>query len=161
MSLIEELYDSKSVQAIRSLYTDDPTIKEQLYQAFASKILEKSDTFLNSKPLDILCIICSIAKFASSHEECHKVAIIVHKGMQLENPLPYVIEDRGFLLAEKTLVSLSFFKAAMERRNKYSGAPSADYYRKVSKMVFERNGHLDIAEHHEQWESFLSEMFVI
>ncbi len=161
MSLIEELYDSKSVQIIRSLYQEDPSSREQLYRAFAGKILEKSETFLTSRPLDILCLICSIADFASSKEECHKVAIIVHKGINAEKPLPYILDDKGFALAEKTLVALSFFKNAMDYRNKHSGAPSSDYYRKVSKTVFEYNGHTDIAEHHEQWESFLGEMFVV
>ncbi len=160
MSLIEELYDPKSVQLIRSLYKDDVHAKAQLYDAFAHRIMERSDIFLQSKPLDILCILCSTAKFAESKEECYQVAIIVHKGIHRENPLPYILDDHGFLLAEKTLVALSFFRAAMDYRNKYSGAPTSDFYRKASKLVFEKNGYYDIAEHHERWESFLGEMFI-
>lgn len=160
MSLIDELYDPRSVQLIKSLYKDDPAAKEQLYVAFANRIMEKSDIFLTSKPLDILCILCSTANFAESKEECYQVAIIVHKGINRENPLPYILDDQGFLLAEKTLIALSFFKAAMDHRNRYSGAPTSDYYRRVSKLVFERNGYSDIAEHHEKWESFLGEMFI-
>ena len=100
------------------------------------------------------------ADFANDKEECHTVSIIVFKGLKLENPLPYVSDDNGFLLAEKTLVSLSFFRSAMERRTKYHGAPSPNFYRMASKLLFSKNGHQGISDHHEQWEAFLSEMFV-
>lgn len=99
------------------------------------------------------------ATFAENKEECHQVAIIVYNGLKRKDPLPYVLDDRGFILAEKTLVALSFFRAAMERRAK-RGAPSSDFYRGLSKTLFIKNNQEDIAEHHEKWESFLSEIFV-
>ena len=158
--MIEELYDDKSVASIKGLYLNDPNSREQLYSAFASRILEKSEVFLISKPLDILSILCMSANFADSKEECQTVAIIVMKGLKEENPLPYICDDHGFILAEKTLVALSFFRSAMEHRTKYQGAPTPDFYRKASKLLFTKNNHEGIAEHHEQWEAFLSELFV-
>lgn len=156
MSLIDELYDEKSVKLIKVLYSEDP---EQLYVSFGTKILEKSETFLISKPLDILTLLCMTASFAENKEECHDVAIIVFNGLKRKDPLPYVLDDRGFVLAEKTLVALSFFRAAMEKRAK-KGAPPSEFYRGLSKTLFIKNNQENIAEHHEKWESFLSEIFI-
>lgn len=160
MSLIDELYDSKSADLIRSLYSSDPDSRQSLYIQFGKKIVEKSETFLTSKPLDILCLICMTAQFADSEQECQEVAIIVHNRIREQNPLPYVLDDKGLLLAEKTLTALSFFRSAMEHRWKYRGSPSPDYYRNASKLVFNKHGLNSIADHHEKWESFLSELFL-
>jgi len=156
VSLIEELYDEKSAKIIKVLYSEDP---EQLYVAFGTKILEKSETILISKPLDILTLLCMTATFAENKEECHDVAIIVFNGLKRKDPLPYVLDDRGFLLAEKTLVALSFFRSAMEKRAR-KGAPPSEFYRGLSKTLFIKNNQENIAEHHEKWESFLSEIFI-
>lgn len=160
MSLIDELYDKESLKWIKQIYSDDPSSRDLLYKSFGNKIIEKQDTFLNSKPLDILCLICMTAPFAEDKEECHTVGIIIHKGLRYENPLPYIMDDHGFLLAEKTLVALSFFRSAMDHRSKYRGAPTSNFYRNASKLLFSKNGHDGIAEHHEQWENFLGEIFV-
>jgi len=156
VNLIDELYDEKSVKLIKVLYSEDP---EQLYVSFGTKILEKSETFLISKPLDILTLLCMTASFAENKEECHDVAIIVFNGLKRKDPLPYVLDDRGFVLAEKTLVALSFFRSAMEKRAK-KGAPPSEFYRGLSKTLFIKNNRENIAEHHEKWESFLSEIFI-
>jgi hypothetical protein len=160
VSLIDELYDQKDLKWIRQIYSEDPNSRELLYKSFGNKIIEKQDTFLNSKPLDILCLICMTAPFAEDKEECHTVGIIIHKGLKYENPLPYVLDDQGFLLAEKTLVALSFFRSAMDYRAKYKGAPTSNFYRNASKLLFSKNGHDNIADHHEQWENFLCEIFI-
>lgn len=159
-SLIEELYDENSVELIRSIYAEDPESRAQLYKSFGTRIIEKSDTFLMSKPLDILCLICMTATFADSDKECQEVAVIFHKHLNDKDPLPYLMDDMGFSLAEKTLVSLSLYPKAMEKRWKYHGAPSPEFYRKASKLLFEKNGHESIANHHEKWEGFFSEMFI-
>ena len=79
MSLIEELYDGDSVKWIRKVYSTDPESKELLYESFGHKIIESQEVFLQSKPLDILCLICMTAKFAENKEECQTVGIILHK----------------------------------------------------------------------------------
>lgn len=159
MTLIEELYSSNAVELIRDLYHDSPESKESFYQAFGNKILENPDKILLSKPLDILMLICSTANFASSHQECQDVAIIMYKRLQEKTPLPYMLDDRGIDLAEKSLIALSFFKPAMLVRWK-RGAPSLDFYRTYSKNIFRSLGYEDLSEHHEKWENFLSEFFI-
>ena len=160
MSLIDELYDDNNIKWIKRIYATDPDSKELLYESFGHKIIESQEVFLQSKPLDILCLICMTAKFAENKEECQTVGIIIHKGLQHKNPLPYVLDDHGFLLAEKTLVALSFFRSAMDYRAKYKGAPPSSFYRDASKLLFRKNGHDNIADHHEKWESFLGELFI-
>ena len=158
-SLIEKLYSDRAVELIRDLYYDDVDAKESFYKAFGSKILEKQDVFLNTKPLDILMLICNTARFANSIEECHNVAVIVFRRMYEPKPLPYILDDRGLDLAEKSFISLSFFYSALEKRWK-KGAPSPAFYRECSKKIFAANNLEDIAENHEHWESFFSERFI-
>lgn len=159
MSLIEELYTPGEGERIKALYEDGGKSKQYLLEALGIKILD-SDKILVSSPLDILYIICSLAKFADSEEECQSVALIINSRIRDKAPLPYLLDDRGIILAEKTLIALSFYSAAMNYRAVKKGAPKASFYRACSKKIFADNNHQDIADHHEQWESFLSEMFL-
>lgn len=159
MALIEELYSSEAVNLIRDLYHGDVNARQSFYQAFGDKILQSQDKILISEPLSILMFICCTAKFTSSEEESNQVAIIVYKHLKEFNPLPYVTEDRGLVLAEKCLVSLSFFYPAMVKRYK-KGGPNPAFYRNYSKHLFESNGYYEIASHHEKWENFFGEFFI-
>lgn len=160
MSLIEELYTPKAVQLIRDLYNDDIEYRETMYKAFGKKIIESQDKFLSAKPLDILALICNTATFTTDKNECHSVAVMIYKHINDVNPLPSLIEDKQFVFAEKTLVSLSFFHEAMNHRWKRRGAPSPEFYRQCSQSIFTKHHCEGIAEHHRLWESFLCEMFV-
>lgn len=160
MSLIEQLYDDKSVELIRSIYSEDPSSRQALFKAFGQKIIEQQEKILISKPLDLLTLICMTASFADSTEECQDVAIIFYKRLNDPSPLPYISDDQGILLAEKTLVSLSLYPKAMERRWKYKGAPSPNFYREASKLIFKKNEKDSVAKNHEKWELFFSEIFV-
>ena len=159
MSLIEELYSSQAVDLIRDLYREDIDSQVCFYKAFGDKILQNKEKILLSRPLDIFLFICSTANFASSVEETNQVAIIVYKRINEKTPLPYILDDRGLDLAEKTLVALSFFYPALIKRWK-KGGPHPDFYRSYSKKIFNSQGYSEIAEHHEQWENFFVEFFV-
>ena len=160
MALIDELYSPEDCKRIKALYSEDVDSRAALMQAFGRRIIE-SQSILTSKPLDVLALICMTASFADSATECQTVALIIHKHIKTTNPLPYLLDDQGIILAEKTLTSLAFFMPAMEHRHRYRGAPSPDFYRRASKLMFSRYEHEDIAAHHEQWESFFAEMFLI
>jgi hypothetical protein len=160
MALIDELYSPEDCTRIKAIYKEDPNSRKALLEAFGHKIIENQE-ILTSKPLDVLALICMTADFANSHEECQTVAVIVHKHINTANPLPYMLDDYGILLAEKCLVSLSFFLPALEARHKRKGAPSPSFYRKASKIMFSKFEHNDIAEHHEKWENFFSEMLLM
>jgi hypothetical protein len=159
--LIEELYDSKECETIRDLYKNDESTRNILREAIGNKIILENKTILTSKPLDVLCLVCLTSKFASSEDECHRVAITVYQHLDKVNDfLPYLTDQEGLAFASKTLIALSFAYKAMERRWQRHGAPKPDYYRKASKLTFLRHGQKDIAAHHEKWEGFLGELFV-
>lgn len=158
-SLIEEIYSDQAVELIRDLYYDDPNAKSSFYEAFGKKIFEKQDVFLTAKPLDILMLICNTATFASSIEECHNVAVIIYRRIQEPKPLPYITDDQGITLAEKSFTALSFFHKALEKRWT-KGAPHPSFYRNCAKHIFSANNLEDIAHHHEKWETFFQEFFV-
>ena len=160
MALIDELYNSSECEKLKLLYSSDPSSRDAIMQAIGYKIVDASDKILLSKPLDILSLICCTASFADSKEECQTVAIIIHKGLTYENPLPYILDDHGFKLAEKTLTALSFFRSAMEKRTKFHGAPSPEFYRSASVLLFHKNNQESIANHHLKWENFLNEIFL-
>jgi hypothetical protein len=160
MALIDELYAPEECERIKAIYSEDVSARQSLMQSFGHRIIA-NENILTSKPLDILALVCMTATFASSPLECQTVAVIVHKHILDADPLPYVVDDHGITLAEKCLVSLSFFLPAMERRHKRRGAPSPSFYRNASKIMFSRCDQQAIADHHEQWESFFAEMLLM
>lgn len=159
MTLIEELYSQKAIKLIQDLYHDDEQAKQSFYTAFGNKILESQNKILLSKPLDIIMFICSTAKFSSSPEESSNVAVMVYKRLKEPNPLPYILDDRGIDLAEKILISLSFFRPALQNRWR-KGGPHPDFYRNYSKHIFKNEGLEDISNNHERWENFFMEFFI-
>lgn len=159
MALIDELYTPEQCSIIKSLYSDDADARHQLMISFGSKIIE-SDKILTSPAVDIIALVCTTATFARSTTEPHQVAVMVHKHIIDEDPLPMLSRDHGLLFSEKALVALSFFGPAMSHRHQRRGAPSPDFYRQASKLMFRRHDLDDIADNHERWESFLSEVFI-
>ena len=161
ITLIEELYTPQERIIIKEFFNQDEELKSAIVEAIGTKIILEKDKILLSKPLDILYMVCLTAKFASSEEECHRVAITVYQHFNKPKiSLPMVSEGTDLAFATKTLIALSFHIKALEHRWKYHGAPTPEFYRKISKATFEIHGQRDIAVHHEQWEGFLGEMFV-
>jgi hypothetical protein len=161
LALIDQLYDDKEKNIIKELFLEDESSRLSIREAIANKIIFEKDKILITNALDIICFLCLTAKFASSEDECHRVAITVYQFIDKpHNILPSLLDDEGLQFASKTLTSLSFRAKALEKRWKYHGAPSPSFYRKVSKTVFNIHGQKDIAAHHEQWEGFLGELFV-
>jgi hypothetical protein len=159
--LTEELYTKKECKILKELLDEDKTLSHAVLTAVGSKIIIDSEKILLSNPLDIIYTLCLMAKFASSEEECYRIAITVFHHMTLtKDVLPYMIDEEGLALANKTLISLSFYFPALEKRWKMQGAPSPSFYREMSKSIFRQHGQCDIADHHEQWEEFLCEFFV-
>jgi hypothetical protein len=145
------------------LFKDDVSVREHIKRAIGEKIiLTCNDKILVSNALDVIYLICLTSKFATSDEECHRVAITVHQYIRKtsEPILPYLHHDHGLVFASKTLLALSFWAKALEKRWRYHGAPSPKYYRQISKHIYNTNGQKDLSAHHEQWESFLGEIFI-
>lgn len=160
-TLIDQLYSASDCAYIKLLYKEDPSCRTALREALVDKIILDKDKFLSYKPIDVLYIICLGSDFASSDDECHRIAITIFQYFNKpQNILPSLISDIGLQFANKTLISLSFFYQALEKKWKYHAAPSPLYYRQASKATFARFGQEDIALHHEKWEKFIGEYFV-
>lgn len=104
----------------------------------------------------IFCLL-SNASFASE-QECIEVSRSIISTMFVPDILPYVTSHYGRQLADRCLVSLSWFQNAIQKRSRFHGAPSIDFYRTVGKTAFKNDGHEDICAHFEKWEGFLSEL---
>ena len=162
-SLIEELYNSRECEHIKKLFKDDVSVHNIIKKAIGEKIiLTHEKKILTSNSLDIIYLICLTSNFATSDDECNRVAITIHQYIKCTDDLilPYLHLDYGLVFASKTLLALSFWAKALEHRWRYHGAPSPKYYRQISKHIFKTHGQEDISLHHEQWEAFLGELFI-
>lgn len=160
--VISQIFEDSECSAIKKLYADDPQSRKGLKEAIGSKIITEKDKIITSSLIDVLFLMCLTAKFASSEDECYRVAISVYQfyNKPHDDLLPSLMTDRGLAFANKCLIALSFCSQALEKRWKFHGAPSPTYYRQMSKTVFINNKQQDIADHHEQWEGFLGEITV-
>lgn len=161
-ALIDEIYTEQECSHIKAFFSEDSSLRDIIKKAIGDKIILSSEKILLSNPLDIVYLICLTSKFATSDDECHRVAITVFQFIEkIDDSLPYLSEDGcSLLFANKVLMALSFRVKAIEHRWKYRGAPSPSFYRQLSKQIFTNNGQADIAKHHEQWEGFLGELLV-
>lgn len=159
MALIDELYNSQEAEFIKSMYHGDVDSHPALMQAMGSKIIDSTQILVSSS-IDIVMLVCMNASFAHSPDECNKVAMILHRNLRNEQPLPYLMDGQDLKFAEKTLIALTFFRPAMEARHARQGAPLPSFYRDASKAIFDKYQHEDVADNHERWEAFLLEMFL-
>lgn len=159
--LIDQLFNSKKCGAIRELYEGEPSSRESIKNAISSTVITATEKIIVSHPIDVLYIICSAARFADSEDECLRIANMIYQYRKnTSHLLPSIIDDVGLKFASKTLISLSLYPQALERRQKYHGAPSPAFYRGISKSIFKANRQEDISSHHEQWEHFLAEVLI-
>jgi hypothetical protein len=160
-SLIEQLYNSKNCEALKNLYQTDLESKTSIKKAIGTKLATDSEKIVTSNAIDVLFLVCLTASFADSEDECNRVAITIYQHHdKVKQTIPSLLLDQGLVFANKSLIALSFYPQALEKRWKYHGAPKPEFYRKASKMGFKIHGQKDIAAHHEHWEAFLGEMFV-
>jgi hypothetical protein len=160
-ALIEQLYSENECNIIRNFYNTDSTVRPLLKEAIGSKVITQQDKIIISNAIDAICLMCMTARFASSEDECCRVALTVyHYYNKVQNMNPSLAFDGGINLANNIFICLSFYPQSIEQRWKRRGAPSPAYYRKISKTIFSNHGFKDIASHHENWEAFFREVTV-
>jgi hypothetical protein len=157
-SIISQLFNKKQAKSLQNLFISDPSSHKVIYQSIATKLFDNEKIILG-KGLDILSLILKNNSFGAADQEVFTVAIFIHKSLFFDNPLPYLVESNSLNFAIKTLTSLSFYMEAMEKRTERYGAPSPSYYRRTSQLVLKHHGYNEIAEKHQNWESFLIESF--
>ena len=160
-SLVEQLYNYENCKALQTLYKTDILLQPSIKQAIGAKLITDSSKIVISNAIDTLFMICLTAKFASSEDECNRVAITIYQYHDKTNQiLPSIISDIGLKFASKSLMALSFYPQALEKRYKYHGAPKPKFYRELSKTIYKTCDQNDIAAHFEQWEAFLGEVLI-
>lgn len=161
-SLIEQIFNQKECEAIRSLFLDEPSNQKIIAKAISAKLITDNAKIITpNSTVDVLYLICLSSKFADSEDECLRVANIIYEyRTEVTNMLPSIVYDRGLKFANKTLIALSFYPQALEKQWRQRGAPTPSFYRNVSKTIFKNHKQQDISSHHEQWEQFLSEVLI-
>jgi hypothetical protein len=159
-ALIEQLYSKSNCEALKDLFENDPSTIPSIKQAIGSKLITSSEQIITSHAIDAIFMICLAAKFADSEDECNRVAVTIYQYHDKAPAVPSLANDSGLVFASKCLIALSFYPQALEKRWRQHAAPKPDFYRQLSKSVYTIYEQKDIAAHHEQWESFLGEVFV-
>lgn len=114
-------------------------------------------------PLDSgsqILILFSQAKFAQDEEKVY-VASVFRRHIFDKDIIPLVTEHSNHQLAEKCLVSLSFFREYMEQKRKRYSAPSPEYYERVGIQTFERVGRVDVATNFKLWTEYSKQVFTL
>lgn len=160
LNLISQLFNKRQCKAIQDLYVKDPSSHKAIYQSISVKLFDNEKIIL-AKGLDMLSLILKQNSFGATDEEIMMVAVFIYKSFFYDSILPYLSEGNSLDFSIKTLVSLSFFRKTMEKRTERFGAPSPNYYRETSKLVFKYHGYDGIAKSHQNWESFLVEALIV
>lgn len=156
MSVIKSLFLAKD-KAVQELW-QDPQIREQLLKDAAKEMMDCED-FIWNHPKEQLIALAMQSSFSDYEESCY-VAEIINKYLpETKDIFPLVTKHKGLELAERGLVSLSFFYDFMKKRERRYGAPSPEFYGKMARLEFERNFKPKISKHFEDWKEFWNDQF--
>lgn len=158
-ALIDRLFIKKDADAIRTLWEDRST--HLLLEQEIGKEILNNDNLILEMPLTQIMFILTLSPFSSGENECHDIAEIIYWGMDKTDIIPMAFEHKGFDLACRCLLSLSFFKGKMKQRTERYGCPSVSFYRKIGIEAFRKIGKVDISRHFCQWEVFLGEVILL
>lgn len=156
MEIINQLVSNKEKDAVCNLLQDDNS-KLLLLKSLGQRLLQKDEIFIMDSIGQIILLIAN-APFLRSEEECMQITNMVQWGIKRTNVLPMITEHKNKELAYRCLLSLGFFKEAVEKRTKYHGAPSVSFYRNIGINQFKNIGFLEISEDFQKWEYYLGEI---
>ena len=151
--LIRKLLDPEQARSAIQLSKSEDT-QRLVWREIGRQLLDNRNVL--PQALNQLMLIACMADFASQ-DECVEVATIFYRHIPDDDILPAVTVHHGRELAERCLIALTFFEKAVEHRQRFHGAPSPDFYRRVGQQEFLEAGQEDISEHFLYWESFWSE----
>jgi len=156
MEIWKQLVSPNETEAVNSLLQDNNT-KSILLKSLGQRLLQHDEVFVIDS-LGQFTLLIANAPFIQSDEECFQITNIVQWGVKRINILPLVTEHKDKDLAYRCLLSLGLFKDAMEKRTKFHGAPSTNFYRVIGIEEFKKMGFVEISEDFQKWECYLGEM---
>ena len=144
--IIHSLSSSTNEEAalIKLLLDEDTRLK--ILKSMGNRLLKNSNIFLEDC-LGQLTLITSIAPFAESQEECIDIAQTIKWGLKQKNILPLISEHKGKDLANRCLISLSFFYKAIKARTNHHGYPNHNFYRKIGIQTYLDIGEYNLSNH--------------
>ncbi len=140
--------------AIAKLW-EDKASHSALLKSIYNEMMD-SARIMNLPASDQFLVLFSQADFAKSDDERVYVAGIFRKRLCDLDILPRITKHKGVQLAEKGLVSLSFFNEYLESRY---GKPAVRFYRGQSVSRFEGAGRFDVAQNFEAWTEYARNLF--
>lgn len=155
-SIVEQLYEKRDSDTIKSLYVADESTHPLLLQSIGKALFTNKNIVIGQE-LNQLCLMFGTADFAKDDNEKVTVAVMFYSQLKVDNPLPSLTEDRGIKFASKTIVSLSLFYHKMNKLFKHHGAPKPDYYRNIAKLYLRYDKKFEVSDHFEMWENFVRE----
>jgi len=158
-SLLEQIYSVRECEIIKDLFINDESCRSSIQFAIGDKLSLSTDTIVHGSALNVIFLICSATRFASS-DESNRVALIIYNFINVVDPFPSLAEHSGMEFAERTFISACFFKPYMLERTKRYGYPSIEFYKKAAKCIFDTHDYEDVSLHFELWENYLQERFI-
>lgn len=128
-----------------------------IFKALGQRFLNKEDLFICDPSGQIMLMIAN-APFIKSEQEGIQITHIVKWAVNRIDIFPMISEHKNQDLAYRCLISLGFFKSAMEKRTKKLGTPSISFYRQIGINTFKQMGYQEISEDFIKWECYLGEI---
>ena len=153
----KKLVAPNETNAVSSLMQDNGNSKLLMLKSLGQRFL-LSEEILIVDSLGQLMLLIANAPFLESDEECLQITNIIQWGIKETNLLPLITEHKKKDLAYRCLLSLGLFKKALEKRTNRHGAPSPNFYRFIGINEFKNLGFIEISEHFQKWECYLSEI---
>jgi hypothetical protein len=119
----------------------------------------REEDFIRVNPKDYILSFCANSNIGNFREAEEVVDIIFHHLRNTKDIIPAVTEHQGLQLANRGLVSLSFFRDYMLHLHNRYGYPKPDFYIEKSKIEYEGAGKDYLSMHFESWIDFLQETF--
>jgi len=159
--LIKCLYDEKKQQSLEELYSDSDSSTQLLIRSTVAESLKDCPKLIESHGSD--WVLCTLASFHKSEEDTMRVyqAVMNNFDSFSIGLLDDNIQLRSMdVVADSCLIGLSFFKKYIERKCKYNGLPSPEYWSKVGSVAFCRVGYENIGEEFDSWVGFINKEMV-
>jgi hypothetical protein len=171
MSLVEKVFLDGGDETLNKLLKDEDV--KRLILKEVSKELPSYEGIIINYAKDQIMAIALEPDFADLDEGFYVGNILVKhmiSGTQLEysnseeerssnDIIPSLVYQNSLDLAEKCLISLSFFQESMERRTDMYGAPAPNTYMEVAQRIFVCEGWRSLSENFENWQDYLHEKF--
>lgn len=152
----EKIVAPNEAASVNSLMQDGDS-KLMMLKSLGQRFLSKDEIFVIDSLGQFMLLVAN-APFVQSDEECIQITQIVQWGIKKTDVFPMITEHKNNELAYRCLLSLGLFKPAMEKRTKYHGSPSPNFYRGIGINTFRKIGFTEISDDFTKWECYLGEI---